>query len=303
MTLAQALVAAAALGLARLDAQLLLLHAVGRDAGDRTWLLAHDTDPLEPARQQAFLRLCERRAGGEPLAYIVGHKEFFGLDLLVDPRVLVPRPDTETLVQWALDVMPAPDQVRGFSTRDPGHERNGTPPWIAGRAPNDSFTVLDLGTGSGAIALAIKQQRPAANVEAVDASAQALAVARENAARLALAVDFLQASWFAGSQGRYDLIVSNPPYVAQDDPHLSALAHEPLGALASGPDGLRDIREIVAQAPTHLIPGGWLLLEHGWDQAEAVRALLVAAGFGAVASRRDLAGIERCSGGQWLELG
>jgi len=296
MTIAQALAKAAALGLERLDAQLLLLQAVGRDAGDRTWLLAHDTDPLEPARQQAFLRLCERRAGGEPLAYIVGHKEFFGLDLLVDPRVLVPRPETETLVEWALDVIPG-------RVRDPRHERNGTPPWIAGQARNDSFRVLDLGTGSGAIALAIKQQRPGANVEAVDASAEALAVARENAARLALAVDFRQASWFAGSQGSYDLIVSNPPYVAQDDPHLPALAHEPLSALAAGSDGLRDIREIVVQAPTHLVPGGWLLLEHGWDQAEAVRALLAAAGFGTVASRRDLAGIERCSGGQRLELG
>lgn len=281
MTIAQALATAAALGLGRLDGQLLLLHALGRDPGDRTWLLAHDTDPLEPTRQQAFLQLCERRAGGEPLAYILGHKEFFGLDLLVDPRVLVPRPETETLVEWALAVIPG-------LTRDSG---SGRP------------LVIDLGTGSGAIALAIKKNAAHAHVEAIDVSEAALAVAAANAQALSLEVTFRQSSWLTGSNARCDLIVSNPPYVAQGDPHLPALAHEPLGALASGPDGLRDIREIVAQAPTHLAPGGWLMLEHGWDQAGAVRALLTAAGFGAVASLRDLAGIERCSGGQWLELG
>ena len=281
MTIAQALAAAAALGLDRLDAQLLLLQALGRDAGDRAWLLAHDTDLLERGVHESFLRLCERRAGGEPLAYVAGHKEFFGLRLAVDRRVLVPRPDTETLVEWALAVIPG-------LTRDPRIER---------------LSVVDLGTGSGAIALAIKKNAPHAQVEAVDASADALAVASDNAARLALDVAFRQSSWLAGSQGRYDLIVSNPPYVAEDDPHLPALAHEPLAALAAGPDGLDDIREIVAQAPAHLVPGGWLLLEHGWDQADAVRALLAAAGFQAVTSRRDLAGIERCSGGQWLELG
>jgi release factor glutamine methyltransferase len=281
MTVAQALAAATALGLERLDAQLLLLQALDRDAGDRAWLLAHDTDLLAAGARESFLRLCEQRAGGEPLAYITGHKEFFGLRLAVDKRVLVPRPDTETLVEWALDVIPG-------LTRHPRIER---------------LSVIDLGTGSGAIALAIKQNAPHAQVEAVDASADALAVAGENAARLSLDVTFRQSSWLTGSHGRYNLIVSNPPYVAEDDPHLPALAHEPLMALAAGPDGLNDIREIVAQAPAHLASGGWLLLEHGWDQARAVRALLVAAGFQAVASRRDLAGIERCSGGQWLELG
>ena len=281
MTVAQALVAAAALGLERFDAQLLLLQALGRDAGDRAWLLAHDTDLLEPGVRESFLRLCEQRAGGEPLAYMTGHKEFFGLRLAVDERVLVPRPDTETLVEWALAVIPG-------LTRDPSLARP---------------SIVDLGTGSGAIALAIKKHVPHARVEAVDASADALAVARDNATRLALDVSFRQSSWLTGSRERYDLIVSNPPYVAEDDPHLPALAHEPLAALAAGPDGLRDIREIVARAPAHLVSGGWLLLEHGWDQAGAVRDLLVAAGFQAVASRRDLAGIERCSGGRWLELG
>jgi release factor glutamine methyltransferase len=273
MNVAQALAAASTLGLERLDAQLLLLDALGRAQSDRAWLLAHDLDPLADPARLAFLAACERRAGGEPLAYIVGRKEFFGLDLRVDRRVLVPRPDTETLVEWALEA--AGEQAR----------------------------IIDLGTGSGAIALAIKQRRPAATVEAVDVSAGALEVAAANADRLGLDVEFRQASWLSGTDSRYDLIVSNPPYVAAGDPHLAALNHEPAVALESGPDGLRDIRAIVAQARQRLRPGGWLLLEHGWDQAPAVRSLLQAAGFQAVASRRDLGGIERCSGGQWLETG
>lgn len=275
MIVAQALAAAAALGLDRMDAQLLLLQVLGRSQSDRAWLLAHDTDELPEGQHAQFLQLCRRRAGGEPVAYIVGHKEFFGMDLLVDRRVLVPRPDTETLVEWALEILP----------------------------PAGARRVVDLGCGSGAIALAIKRSRPGAHVQATDASADALAVARENARRLALDVEFRQASWLANAAGPYDLIVSNPPYVAAEDPHLPALAYEPLGALVAGPDGLSDIRSIVAQAPTHLLPGGWLLLEHGHDQALAIRALLSAAGFQDVASRQDLAGIERCSGGQWLELG
>jgi release factor glutamine methyltransferase len=273
MNIAQALAAGSARGLERLDAQLLLLHALGRSAAQRAWLLAHDTDDLPAVAHLAFAAACERRAGGEPVAYILGHKEFFGLDLQVDARVLVPRPDTETLVEWALE--------------------------LAGEQPR----VIDLGTGSGAIALAIKQQRPGAKVEAVDVSQDALEVAMANATRLGLEVQFRQSSWLDGVDARYDLIVSNPPYVASADPHLAALSHEPAQALASGPDGLRDIRAIIGQAPPRLKPGGWLLLEHGWDQAAAVRGLLQAAGFRAVASRRDLAGIERCSGGQWLELG
>lgn len=275
MTLAQALAAAAALGLERMDAQLLLLRGLGRVQTDRGWLLAHDTDELSEPQRVHFLQLCKRRAGGEPLAYIAGRKEFFGLDLLVDARVLVPRPDTETLVEWALENVAAIDAPR----------------------------IVDLGCGSGAIALAIKNARPTAAVEATDASAAALEVAHENARRLSLPIEFRQASWLAGCEGRYDLIVSNPPYVAADDPHLAALAHEPLSALAAGPDGLADIRTIIAQAPACLRPGGWLLLEHGHDQAQAVRDLLAATGLGEVASRRDLAGIERCSGGRWLELG
>ena len=273
MNVAQALAAAAAMGLERLDAQLLLLHALRREGSDRAWLLAHDTDVVPEVARVTFTAACERRAAGEPVAYILGRKEFFGLELQVDSRVLVPRPDTETLVEWALELA------------------------------NDRPRVVDLGTGSGAIALAIKHQRPGATVEAVDVSHAALEVATANAKRLGLEVEFRQASWLSGTDSRYDLLVSNPPYVVEGDAHLAALKYEPGQALAAGPDGLRDIRAIVAQAPQHLRHGGWLLVEHGWDQAPAVRRLLESARFGAVTSRRDLAGIERCSGGQWLELG
>jgi release factor glutamine methyltransferase len=270
MNLAQAIAAALALGLERLDAQLLLLHALGRPEHDRAWLLAHDTDALSAPEQARFNAAVRRRAAGEPLAYIAGHKEFYGLDLAVDARVLVPRPDTETLVEWALDVM-----------KDMPHP-----------------AVLDLGTGSGAIALALKQTRPDAHVSAVDFSSGALHVARSNAQRLSLDIDFLKGSWFEPVHNQFDLIVSNPPYIAAQDRHLKDLAHEPLRALASGADGLDDIRQIISRARTHLQPGGWLLLEHGYDQAASVRSLLSAAGFETVQSRRDINGVERCSGGR-----
>ena len=275
MNVAEALAGAAALGLERLDAQLLLLHALGRSLNDRGWLLAHDTDPIDDELSRAYAALCERRASGYPLAYITGHKEFHGLDLEVDGRVLIPRPDTETLVDWAIELL----------------------------EPSPEARVADLGTGSGAVALAIKHACPRATVHATDASADALAVARRNAGRLGLAVAFHETSWLDDIGGSWDLILSNPPYIAEGDPHLPALRDEPLQALASGPDGLDAIRAIVAQAPARLSVRGWLLLEHGHDQAPAVRRLLTQAGFGFVASRRDLAGIERCSGGRWLESG
>ena len=277
VTCAQALAAAQTLGLDRLDAQLLLLHALGKPVDARAWLLAHDTDLLTDEAADQFRALSLRRAAGEPLAYIVGNKEFFGLDLRVDARVLVPRPDTETLVQWSLDLLQTP----------------GLPPVLR---------VLDLGTGSGAIALAIAHSLRVAGrqarVLAVDASVEALHVAQENARRLGLAVAFKESRWLQEIKESFHLIASNPPYIADADPHLAALTHEPLQALAAGADGLDDIRQIIEQAPGHLLAGGWLLLEHGYDQADRVRELLEQRGFLQVQSRRDLAGIERCSGGQ-----
>jgi release factor glutamine methyltransferase len=274
MHIAQALQAAAALGIERLDAQILLLHALQRSEHDRAWLLAHDTDALAPETQTRFETALQRRRRGEPVAYILGYKEFYGLRLAVDSRVLVPRPDTETLVDWALELIPK-DQ-----------------PW----------RVLDLGTGSGAIALAIAQHRPMAQVNATDASALALQVAQANAQALQLPLRLLHnptpASWFAPVQGeRFDLIVSNPPYIAEGDAHLQALAHEPRMALTSGADGLDDIRKIANAAEQHLVPGAWLLLEHGFDQALGVDHILRDAGFVQTESRKDLAGHIRVSGG------
>ena len=277
MTFAQALAAGMALGLDRLDAQLLLLHARGKPDLGRTWLLAHDRDEMPAPEFTGFMALAQRRASGEPVAYLTGQKEFFGLTLHVDAHVLVPRPDTETLVEWALAVV------------------DGLAPLLQ---PTIPFAALDLGTGSGAVALAIQHARPRVQVNAIDFSSDALAVAQANARRLNLPVQFSLGSWLDGVRGRFHLIVSNPPYIAAHDPHLAALTHEPLQALTSGDDGLDDMRHIIKQAPAHLRDGGWLLLEHGYDQAAAVRGLLVDAGLGHVQSRRDLSGIERCSGGQ-----
>lgn len=267
-SIAQALALARAQGLEAIDAELLALHVLGRP-DQRAWLRVHDTDTLSDAVCAQFEALCRRRLAGEPVAYLRGEKEFFGLPLRVDPRVLVPRPDTETLVEWALTLFGA-----------------------------QAIRAIDLGTGSGAIALALKQARAAWQVEAVDASPAALSVARLNAQALGLAVDLHAGHWLQGRDGPYDLIVSNPPYIAEGDVHLAALAHEPRSALVAGPDGLSDLRQIIGQALPRLQPGGWLLLEHGHDQAAAVSDLLRSAGFSQVQSRRDLAGIERCTGGR-----
>jgi len=268
---AHALGRAQTLGLARVDAQMLLLHLLGRDVHDRAWLIAHDRDVLSAEVLARYDALCLRRAAGEPVAYVIGQREFYGLSLQVDARVLDPRPDTETLVDWALEL-------------------------AVGLAP--PLRIADLGTGSGAVALAVQRHLPQAQVLAVDASLAALHVARANARRLALPVHCAQTDWLCGLAGGWGLLLSNPPYIAADDPHLAALHYEPLSALVSGPDGLQDIRRIVAQAPAHLATGGWLLLEHGWNQADAVQALLRQAGFVQVQSRLDLAGVARCTGGQ-----
>jgi len=251
---------------ARLEAELLLAHVLDRS---RAWLYAWPEHEVDGEQQAAFERLIEARAQGEPIAYLTGHREFWSLDLAVTPDVLIPRPETELLVELALVRIPRNANVR----------------------------VADLGTGSGAIALALAHERPLARVLATDASAAALAVARGNAARLHLRnVEFAAGDWCSAlGDGRFDVIVSNPPYIASGDEHLGSgdLRSEPMSALVSGRDGLDAIRRIVAQAPAHLHAGGWLLLEHGWDQAERVRGLLDTPTFRAVATERDGAGHER----------
>lgn len=266
MRVREALQAARAAGVDRLDAQLLLSRHLQRP---RAWLIAHEDAELSPSDATAFEAAVARRAAGEPLAYLLGEREFHGLVLHVNPAVLVPRPETEHLVDWALELAP------------PGRR------------------VADLGTGSGAIALALKHARPELELTATDASEDALAVARANAERLRLPVRFLAGTWWTPLAGeRFDLVVSNPPYIAGDDPHLPALTHEPRGALTPGGDGLADLRTLVAGAAAHLVPGGWLLLEHGFDQAAAVRALFEASGWQQVVTRHDLSGHERCTGGR-----
>jgi release factor glutamine methyltransferase len=276
-SIADALRWATAAGIDRLDGQLLLLHAVGRPNHDRSWLVAHDDQCLQASEVGAFEALVTRRLAGEPLAYILGVKEFFGLSFGVSKAVLIPRPDTETLVQWALTI------IKALET-DVSTPR-----------------ILDLGTGSGAIALAIKSQVPQCLVTAVDASAAALAQAAQNGQQLGLDVTWRQSDWFASVDHlSFDVIISNPPYIAANDPHLRDLRHEPLSALTSGADGLDDLRHIVARSRPYLREGGWLLLEHGYDQAKPVAELLKAAGFSAIGHQTDLGGITRCTGGRWL---
>lgn len=269
MNVAAALSHARQRGVARLDAMLLLGHHLQRT---REWLIAHDDAPLDAAPRMRFESDVERRRLGVPLAYLTGEREFHGLQLLVTPAVLVPRPDTEVLVDWALELLP----------------------------PGQSGDIVDLGTGSGAVALALAHRRPATRIIATDASAEALAVARSNALRLALTVEFATGDWWQPLTGRqFDLALSNPPYVAGDDPHLAALVHEPRGALTPEGDGLAALRRIVADAPPHLRSGAHLLLEHGHDQAAAVRQLLAERGFDSPSTRHDLAGLPRCSGARW----
>jgi release factor glutamine methyltransferase len=256
---------------ARADAELLLAGALGRN---RAWLYAHGDATPDATQRARFEAWVARRCRGEPVAHLLGQREFWSLSLQVTADTLVPRADTERLVELAL-------------------ER------LATDAPSE---ILDLGTGSGAVALAVASERPQARVVAVDRDARALEVARRNAARLGLdRVSFLQGDWFSPVRGRrFGLVVGNPPYLAADDPHLAEgdLRFEPRDALVSGHDGLDAIRRIVADAPVHLLADGWLLLEHGWSQAPAVRALLERRGFVDVASWTDLEGRDRVSGGR-----
>ena len=268
----QLLQAAHAGGVDKLDAHLLMAFCTGHS---RTRLIAHDDSTVTADPEAQFTRLVTRRAQGEPLAYLLGEKEFHGLSLKVNTDVLVPRPDTEVLVEWALDVL------RTTLSAHP--------------APR----VIDLGCGSGAIALAVKHAWPRARVTAVDASAQALTVARQNAEALQLDVRFEFSDWWQGMAGqRFDLALSNPPYIAANDPHLAALRHEPTMALASGLDGLDAMRIIIDGAGAHLHKNSWLLLEHGHDQAVQVQALLTQSGFQLPQGRHDLAAHLRCTGGR-----
>ena len=262
-------------GLVPIDAQVLLAHILGRN---RAWLAAHGDDSVPRTEAEAFFALARRRREGEPVAYLTGIREFWGLPLAVSSAVLIPRPETEAVVEIALARLPADRDAR----------------------------VLDLGTGSGAIALAIAHDRPRAQLLATDVSKAALAVARDNAQRLGLAnVEFLHSDWYADVPpawrgGPFDVIASNPPYIVAGDPHLADgdLRHEPAGALSPGGDGLGSFRRIVAGARERLAPGGSLVVEHGFDQAEVVRALFDAAGFTGVLSKRDLAGIPRVVAGR-----
>jgi release factor glutamine methyltransferase len=251
-------------GLDAREARLLLAEASGFSQSS---IIAFPERALPASIENTFLEYIERRKRGEPIAYIVGRKEFYGIDLAVNPAVLIPRPETELLVELAL--------ARSFGS------------------------MVDLGTGSGALALAIKKQRPAAKVVAVEASAAALVVAQRNATKLGLEIDFRHGQWFAPVAGeRFDLIVGNPPYVAAGDPCLADLRFEPRGALLAGPEGLDSIREIVTAAGAFMFPGAWLLLEHGLGQDKAVRELIAGAGLESVTTWPDLAGIARVSGGR-----
>lgn len=253
------------------EAELLLAHALGRS---RTWLLVHADDEIAADDAARFEALVERRVAGEPVAYLTGSRGFWTLDFAVTPATLIPRPETELLVELALARIPADADAR----------------------------IADLGTGSGAIALAIAKERPRSRVVATDASVEALDVARENAKRNGIGnVEFRHGDWFAPLAGEtFDLIASNPPYIALGDPHLGEgdLRFEPASALSSGSDGLDAIRAIVRDAPSHLRAGGWLLLEHGWEQGEAVCALLHAAGFVEITTERDLEGRDRVTLGR-----
>ena len=269
--------------LPRAEARRLLAYLTGQPL---TWFMAHGDDPADPNTTTRFQTLAERRRAGEPLAYLLGQQEFYGRPFAVSPAVLIPRADTETLVETALEQL--------LLLR---RQRRAVP-----------LSLLELGTGSGIIAITLALEAPDTEVHAVERSPEALAVAQQNAKALgASRIHWHAGSWWQAlaSPRRFDLIVSNPPYIAANDLHLQQgdLRFEPPQALAAGPDGLDDLRIIIGGAPAHLTPGGWLLLEHGYDQEAPAQALLRDAGFADVFTRRDLAGQPRVSGGRWQEDG
>lgn len=271
-SIAQAMAQARSEGIDRMDVQLMIGALLNQPRG---WLIAHDDLLLTRIQSEKLMQWVRRRLDGEPLAYLLGHKEFYGLMLQVGPSVLVPRPETELLVDWGLRLLQGP------------------------LAAISNPRVIDLGTGSGAIALAIKHRFQAATMVAVDCSAAALETASGNAGSLNLNIDLVQGAWWSAVPGkRFDLALSNPPYIANRDHHLAALRHEPQGALIAHRDGLADLEEIIDGARAHLNTDGWLLLEHGHDQANALRQRLAGAGFAQVQTLSDLAGLERCTGGQ-----
>lgn len=255
----------------RIDAELMLGFLLEKNSA---WLFAHSGDELQQATHAKFLELLERRKSGEPVAHIIGSRGFWTLDFVVTADTLIPRPETELLVELAIAKCPQDRKLR----------------------------ILDLGTGTGAIALAIASECKNAEVVAVDKSENALKVAQENARRHNLQVEFIQGDWFAALENKkFDLIISNPPYIPSNDPHLSQgdVRFEPMTALVSGTDGLDDIRRIISQAPRHSLPSAWLMIEHGFDQGEAIRVLFSAAGFVGVQTVQDLEQRDRVSLGQW----
>lgn len=270
-------------GLPRLEARMLLEMVLAKP---REWLLAHDTDPILPEFAAQFLTLAAQRRQGTPMAHLVGHREFMGHRLSVSADVLIPRPETELLVEMALQ-----------SLEDCAKRSLASP--VTGS--DAGCSLLDLGTGSGAVAISVALACPTARVVATDLSKNALAIAQNNAHQLSASVQFWQGNWYEAlpAEGRFDVIVSNPPYIALDDPHLAQgdLRFEPVWALTDGADGLTALWQIIAGAPQHLINGGWLWLEHGYEQGEEVAKFLLKAGFNAVQTKQDLAGLPRITGG------
>jgi release factor glutamine methyltransferase len=250
----------------RIECELLLNQVLGLS---RAQILTHPETPIPSNAQQQLHQFVEQLRSGTPLAYITGSREFWGIDFHVTPDVLIPRPETELLVELSVALAPA------------------------------DGTLIDLGTGSGAIAIAIKAERPDLTITATDASGDALSVAQLNAERVGVEMHWRVQHWLADDHNRWDMIVSNPPYIAKDDPHLPGLSAEPRQALVAGPDGLDDIRQIVASAPGHLQKNGYVLIEHGYDQADQVQQLMSAAGLSGIESKKDLAGISRVTLGQY----